>query len=168
MDGVSRNQTNQYEFSDIVTPLGTLKLQLLYRTSCDFQLEDANDSRNEPQAEIEENYFTPTMAKHRQEQDLFTDHGFAYTQPRNREGTSRPKSIAGHPLEPRSDVLFGQRSSSPVTDPQSITPPRDRRSSLVMRNSLSSPFAQALLDECRPPMCRLSNRLLCRHPLRLN
>ncbi|KAL0093429.1 autophagy-related protein 13-domain-containing protein [Phycomyces blakesleeanus] len=146
MDGDSRNQTKAYDFSDIITPLGTLKLQLVYRKSCDFQLEHANESKNEPQAEIEENYFTPTMAKHRQEQDLFTDvqSGFgSEAQGRGRDGSTRPRSIARHPLEPRSDVSFSQRSSSPVTDPQSITPPRDRRSSLVMRNPLSlSPFGR--------------------------
>ncbi|KAI7868435.1 autophagy-related protein 13-domain-containing protein [Spinellus fusiger] len=40
MSGDMQNQTQTYDFSDIVTPLGTLKLQLYYRKSCDFQIEN--------------------------------------------------------------------------------------------------------------------------------
>ncbi|KAG0186158.1 autophagy protein 13 [Apophysomyces sp. BC1034] len=58
-----------YEFSDVVTPLGTFKLHVRFRRNCNFQLEDCERDLSARFIDMDEHYFTPTMAKYRQEQD---------------------------------------------------------------------------------------------------
>lgn len=66
--------TQLYEFKDVVTPLGTFKLKLLYREHCQFDTatirEDTSSVLLLPGGiDVDENYFTPTMTKYRQKRN---------------------------------------------------------------------------------------------------
>ncbi|CDH52478.1 autophagy protein [Lichtheimia corymbifera JMRC:FSU:9682] len=67
LDGNVRD-TQMYEFSDVVTPLGIFKLQVQYRKNCDFRVEDSERDLSARMMDLHEQFFTPTMDKHRQEQ----------------------------------------------------------------------------------------------------
>ncbi|GAA5801879.1 hypothetical protein HPULCUR_007336 [Helicostylum pulchrum] len=62
--------TQVYEFKEVVTPLGTFKLKLSYRKYCQFDTREG-DAATLPslpnRIDVEENFFTPTMTKYRQE-----------------------------------------------------------------------------------------------------
>ncbi|KAI8094204.1 autophagy-related protein 13-domain-containing protein [Thamnidium elegans] len=63
--------TQVYEFKEVVTPLGTFKLKLSYRKYCQFDTREG-DAAILPSSlpngiDVEENFFTPTMTKYRQE-----------------------------------------------------------------------------------------------------
>ncbi|ORX62067.1 hypothetical protein DM01DRAFT_1369979 [Hesseltinella vesiculosa] len=80
LEGDARHPLQTYSFSDIVTPLGTFKLQVQYRRNCEFQLEDVERDFSTRFVDMDEYYFTPTVTK--------------YDQPRSRPvsmyGDSRP------------------------------------------------------------------------------
>ncbi|KAI7877201.1 hypothetical protein K492DRAFT_181053 [Lichtheimia hyalospora FSU 10163] len=67
LDGNSRDM-EMYEFSDVVTPLGIFKLQVQYRKNCDFRVEDSERDLSARMMDLHEQFFTPTMDKHKQEQ----------------------------------------------------------------------------------------------------
>lgn len=58
---------NFYEFKEVVTPLGTFKLKLLYRNHCQFVTRENTSTSLPGVIDVDENYFTPTMTKYRQE-----------------------------------------------------------------------------------------------------
>ncbi|KAI9364804.1 autophagy-related protein 13-domain-containing protein [Pilaira anomala] len=60
--------TQLYEFKEVVTPLGTFKLGVLYRKYCQFDTREDIPTTipSQPSMDVEENYFTPTMAKYRE------------------------------------------------------------------------------------------------------
>ncbi|KAI9319664.1 autophagy-related protein 13-domain-containing protein [Dichotomocladium elegans] len=58
-----------YGFPDVITPLGTFRLQVLYRKNCDFRIEDSSEQDlSARMLDLNEHFFTPTMDKHRLEQ----------------------------------------------------------------------------------------------------
>ncbi|KAL0140256.1 autophagy-related protein 13-domain-containing protein [Mucor lusitanicus] len=64
----ARKPTKLYEFNDIVTPVGTFKLNVQYRRNCDFRIEDAERDLSAQFIDMDEQFFTPTMAKYQQQQ----------------------------------------------------------------------------------------------------
>ncbi|KAG0168469.1 autophagy protein 13 [Apophysomyces sp. BC1015] len=139
-DGDARIPTEVYEFSDVVTPLGTFKLHVRFRRNCNFQLEDCERDLSARFIDMDEHYFTPTMAKYRQEQD---------PQPQQKR---RPYSMYESETElaketttaPKDEEVLSQtrRLSVDYSDPREIVQQRQRQSSIVSRQSpLSiSPF----------------------------
>ncbi|KAI7895560.1 autophagy-related protein 13-domain-containing protein [Mucor mucedo] len=63
----SMDTVQSYEFKHVVTPLGTLKLSLNYRNHCQFDIREIEPDKS--MMEVEENFFTPTMTKYRQERE---------------------------------------------------------------------------------------------------
>ncbi|GAA5815434.1 hypothetical protein MFLAVUS_008942 [Mucor flavus] len=62
--------TQVYEFKEVVTPLGTFKLKLSYRKYCQFDTREGDAATLPPlpnRIDVEEDFFTPTMTKYRQE-----------------------------------------------------------------------------------------------------
>ncbi|KAH8548020.1 autophagy-related protein 13-domain-containing protein [Umbelopsis sp. PMI_123] len=66
----ARSPTKSYEFADIMTPLGHFNLKVEYRRNCDFQVDDMERDLSARFIDMDEHYFTPTMAKYQQEQDM--------------------------------------------------------------------------------------------------
>ncbi|KAI8066394.1 autophagy-related protein 13-domain-containing protein [Gongronella butleri] len=64
LEGDARLPIKTYTFSDIVTPLGTFKLQVQYRRNCEFQVEDVERDFSTRFVDMDEYYFTPTVAKY--------------------------------------------------------------------------------------------------------
>ncbi|CEP10443.1 hypothetical protein [Parasitella parasitica] len=64
----ARKPTKFYEFNDIVTPIGTFKLNVNYRRNCDFRIEDSERDLSAQFIDMDEQFFTPTMAKYQQQQ----------------------------------------------------------------------------------------------------
>ncbi|KAI8645677.1 autophagy-related protein 13-domain-containing protein [Parasitella parasitica] len=63
----ARKPTKFYEFNDIVTPIGTFKLNVKYRRNCDFRIEDSERDLSAQFIDMDEQFFTPTMAKYQQQ-----------------------------------------------------------------------------------------------------
>lgn len=95
VEGDARVPTKDYEFADIMTPLGysttnttskavapaqtdtltthcfsRFNLHVKYRLNCDFQVDDMERDLSARFIDMDEHYFTPTMAKYQQEQDM--------------------------------------------------------------------------------------------------
>ncbi|KAI8075403.1 autophagy-related protein 13-domain-containing protein [Gilbertella persicaria] len=68
LENDARKPTKTYEFSDIVTPIGTFKLNVTYRRNCDFRVEDTERDLSAQFIDMDEQFFTPTMAKYQQHQ----------------------------------------------------------------------------------------------------
>ncbi|KAI9304061.1 autophagy-related protein 13-domain-containing protein [Cunninghamella echinulata] len=66
----ARNPTKSYSFTDIMTPLGTFKLQVNYRRNCDFKVEDSECDISARFVDMDEHYFTPTITKYQQEYNI--------------------------------------------------------------------------------------------------
>ncbi|KAI8394093.1 autophagy-related protein 13-domain-containing protein [Radiomyces spectabilis] len=67
MQGGAQPSTKLYQLSKVVTPLGVFQLDVRYRTSCDIQL-DVHETQTSTQfIDMDEHFFTPTMAKYREE-----------------------------------------------------------------------------------------------------
>ncbi|EPB89041.1 hypothetical protein HMPREF1544_04164 [Mucor circinelloides 1006PhL] len=71
----ARKPTKLYEFNDIVTPIGTFKLNVNYRRNCDFRIEDSERDLSAQFIDMDEQFFTPTMAKYQQQQQLQQQQG---------------------------------------------------------------------------------------------
>ncbi|GAA5812067.1 hypothetical protein MFLAVUS_005516 [Mucor flavus] len=67
LENDARKPTKLYNFSDIVTPMGTFKLNVSYRRNCEFKVEDSERDLSAQFIDMDEQYFTPTMAKYQQE-----------------------------------------------------------------------------------------------------
>ncbi|KAG2209257.1 hypothetical protein INT47_005549, partial [Mucor saturninus] len=67
LENDARNPTKTHTFSDIVTPMGTFGLNVTYRRNCDFKVEDAERDLSAQFIDMDEQFFTPTMAKYQQE-----------------------------------------------------------------------------------------------------
>ncbi|KAF7732269.1 autophagy protein 13 [Apophysomyces ossiformis] len=136
MDGDARNPTETYDFSGVVTPLGTFKLHVRYRRNCNFQIEDSERDLSARFIDMDEHYFTPTMAKYRQEQDV---------RPQRKQ---RPYSMYESETEltkemtpaPKDEEVLAQtrRLSVDYSDPREIVQQRQRQSSIVSRQSPQS------------------------------
>ncbi|KAG2225777.1 hypothetical protein INT45_011445 [Circinella minor] len=117
---------DEYEFSDVVTPLGTFKLHVEYRKNCDFQAEDSERDLSARMIDMDEHFFTPTMVQHRQEQ--------------------RPRSVHSYEEEPagsryahrNSPPIAFRRESTDSSDPREIIQQRQRQSSMGLRGSPTS------------------------------
>ncbi|KAI8365636.1 autophagy-related protein 13-domain-containing protein [Choanephora cucurbitarum] len=68
LENDARKPTKNYSFSDIVTPIGTFKLNVSYRRNCDFRVEDTERDLSAQFIDMDEKFFTPTMTKYHQQQ----------------------------------------------------------------------------------------------------
>ncbi|KAI8988522.1 autophagy-related protein 13-domain-containing protein [Mycotypha africana] len=64
----ARKPTSNYDFNDIITPIGTFKLRAIYRRNCDFKIEDTEKDLSSHFIDMDEQFFTPTLAKYQQQQ----------------------------------------------------------------------------------------------------
>lgn len=53
-------------------------MQVHYRNQCDFRTEDAERDLSARMIDMDEHYFTPTMAKHSQAEDVFSTRTRSY------------------------------------------------------------------------------------------
>ncbi|CAG8502568.1 6796_t:CDS:10, partial [Dentiscutata heterogama] len=65
IEGESRPTSADYKFNSIDTPLGVLSLKVNYRTNCEFHVDDSS----EVLIDMDENYFTPTLANYYQPEE---------------------------------------------------------------------------------------------------
>ncbi|KAI9478374.1 MAG: autophagy-related protein 13-domain-containing protein, partial [Benjaminiella poitrasii] len=68
LESDARKPTKTYEFSEVVTPIGTFKLQVTYRRNCNFRIENSERDLSAQFIDMDEQFFTPTMLKYKQEQ----------------------------------------------------------------------------------------------------
>ncbi|KAF1803452.1 hypothetical protein FB192DRAFT_1279402 [Mucor lusitanicus] len=112
----ARKPTKLYEFNDIVTPVGTFKLNVQYRRNCDFRIEDAERDLSAQFIDMDEQFFTPTMAKYQQQQgkqkqkQQETDDYFQPATAAKSTTATRPSpttgSVAGTPSSRRASAPF--------------------------------------------------------------
>ncbi|KAI8093847.1 autophagy-related protein 13-domain-containing protein [Halteromyces radiatus] len=139
LEGDARNPTKSYTFTDIMTPLGTFKLQVNYRRNCDFKIEDSERDISDRFVDMDEQFFTPTIEKYQQ----------GYHTP------SRPRPLSMHDsrssilsemaqlkeaptISPTTSTSTSSRYSQPTaeySDPREIVQQRQRHSSIVPRQS---------------------------------
>ncbi|KAI9488025.1 autophagy-related protein 13-domain-containing protein [Zychaea mexicana] len=114
--------TDEYEFSNVVTPLGTFKLHVEYRKNCDFRLEDSERDLSARMIDMDEHFFTPTMVQHRQEQHprAIYPHDEEATASRHAHRNSPPYANA-------------RQSSTDSSDPREIIQQQQRKSSMGFR-----------------------------------
>ncbi|RHZ81065.1 hypothetical protein Glove_124g25 [Diversispora epigaea] len=69
IEGESRSTASEFKFSSIDTPLGVLSLKVLYRTNCEFHVDEPETLLSSKFIfDMDENYFTPTMARYYQQE----------------------------------------------------------------------------------------------------
>ncbi|KAI9266493.1 autophagy-related protein 13-domain-containing protein [Phascolomyces articulosus] len=116
---------DEYDFSDVVTPLGTFKLHVEYRKNCDFRAEDSERDLSARMIDMDEHFFTPTMVQHRQEQ-------------RPRSVYSYDEVSGSRYAHRNSPPHTFRRQSSDASDPREIIQQRQRQSSMGIRGSPTS------------------------------
>ncbi|KAI8138958.1 autophagy-related protein 13-domain-containing protein [Fennellomyces sp. T-0311] len=117
---------DMYEFSDVVTPLGTFKLRVEYRKNSDFRVEDSERDLSARMIDMDEDFFTPTMVKHRQEQ-----------RPRSVYSYDEEAATSRH-AHRNSPPYALRRQSTDASDPREIIQQRQRQSSMGLRGSPTS------------------------------
>ncbi|KAI8972334.1 autophagy-related protein 13-domain-containing protein [Pilobolus umbonatus] len=65
----ARKPTMAYSFSDIITPLGTFKLNVVYRRNCDFKAETIERDLSAQFIDMDDQFFTPTLTKYQEEKE---------------------------------------------------------------------------------------------------
>ncbi|KAI7856787.1 autophagy-related protein 13-domain-containing protein [Circinella umbellata] len=117
---------DEYDFSDVVTPLGTFKLHVEYRKNCDFQAEDSERDLSARMIDMDEHFFTPTMVQHRQEQRPRSVHSY------------EEESAGSRYAHRNSPPIAFRRESTDSSDPREIIQQRQRQSSMGLRGSPTS------------------------------
>lgn len=84
LENDARKPTLDYKFTDVVTPIGTFKLNVTYRRNCDFRVEDSERDLSAQFIDMDEHFFTPTMAKYQQQEYTRPRPVSAYTPSSNR------------------------------------------------------------------------------------
>ncbi|KAI7906082.1 autophagy-related protein 13-domain-containing protein [Cokeromyces recurvatus] len=135
LESDARKPTKLYEFSEIVTPIGIFKLHVNYRRNCDFRIEDTERDLSAQFIDMDEQFFTPTMLKYKQEQQQLLQqkqkqHSDYSIRSTTSTGTvTRPSSTNSNSSKsttPRSSIDY--RLENPLkhhatTDPREIRPP---------------------------------------------
>ncbi|KAI8381591.1 autophagy-related protein 13-domain-containing protein [Radiomyces spectabilis] len=136
MDGDARNPTKTYEFTDILTPLGMFKLQVQYRKNCEFRVDDAEQDLSARFIDMDEHYFTPTMAKYQQEQRGIKSprRPLSFHEDRRTRATKETQESTGV-----SPPMSGPPTSvGDFVNPREIVQQRQRHSSAVPYATVSS------------------------------
>ncbi|KAG0952632.1 hypothetical protein G6F29_001125 [Rhizopus arrhizus] len=120
LENDARKPTSHYEFSDIVTPMGTFNLAVTYRRNCDFKVEDRERDLSAQFIDMDEQFFTPTMTKYQEE----------YAKPR----AATPKESSSASTKGPREINVGRPKSS-----SSITSSR-RASAAFTVSPFKSPF----------------------------
>lgn len=166
VEGDARSPTQVYDFSDIMTPLGHFGLKVKYRRNCDFQVEDMERDLSARFIDMDEHYFTPTMAKYQQEQDMQRTKSASSYEPglskvkgsmtgfkpgslpspnpatsshedQEAFGTPQPRPLANEYSDPREIVQQRQRQAS-LTSMSSVSPVNRDRLSFTRTNPVES------------------------------
>ncbi|CAO3642403.1 unnamed protein product [Mucor fragilis] len=128
IDSDARKPTKLYEFNDIVTPIGTFKLNVNYRRNCDFRTEDAERDLSAQFIDMDEQFFTPTMAKYQQQQQ-------------QQQGKQKQQQ------QQDADDYFRSPPAATTTRPVSMLTPSTQRASLESRLESAMKHAD---DDYRP------------------
>ncbi|OBZ85789.1 Autophagy-related protein 13 [Choanephora cucurbitarum] len=114
LENDARKPTKNYSFSDIVTPIGTFKLNVSYRRNCDFRVEDTERDLSAQFIDMDEKFFTPTMTKYHQQQQKLsvTINPKRSSLDTKMDLTPSTSTSSRHILEHRSSL--GRQSESPT------------------------------------------------------
>ncbi|CAG8457384.1 4027_t:CDS:10 [Ambispora leptoticha] len=70
INGETTNTAPKHTFDPIDTPIGTFTLSVTFRSNCDFHIDDDSEAILSSRfIDMDENYFTPTMARYYQEEE---------------------------------------------------------------------------------------------------
>ncbi|ORZ12262.1 autophagy-related protein 13-domain-containing protein [Absidia repens] len=157
LDGDARNPTKSYTFTDITTPLGTFKLKVNYRRNCDFKVDDSEKDISARFVDMDEQFFTPTVAKYQQ--------NYRTSPTRQRPSSmydtktsilsERAQTKEIHPISPTTSASTSNRygyTTSDTSDPREIVQQRQRHSNIASRQSprSSSPLNRDSRPQVEP------------------
>ncbi|KAI9289658.1 autophagy-related protein 13-domain-containing protein [Umbelopsis sp. AD052] len=144
----ARSPTKAYEFADIMTPLGHFNLKVEYRRNCDFQVDDMERDLSARFIDMDEHYFTPTMAKYQQEQDMqrtrsASSYEAGIAKAKSTVTGFKPGSLpspiatSSHEDQEIYDNPSSKALADDYSDPREIVQQRQRQASMTSMSSIS-------------------------------